>query len=129
MDYVLAAANLLAHSYGLPGSADRATLARLLQSITVPTFTPRSGVKIHVSDQEMQNAHASVGERVCSWPEGGVRLVAFGGRLAETCACLPDVRVCVCVYGFLRRLQAGGAEGAAPQRGRWVPLQALSHRL
>ncbi|KAG5836012.1 hypothetical protein ANANG_G00250080 [Anguilla anguilla] len=60
MDYILAAANLLAQSYGLPGSTDRASLARLLQKITVPTFTPRSGVKIHVSDQEMQNSHASV---------------------------------------------------------------------
>ncbi|KAJ8259163.1 hypothetical protein COCON_G00181750 [Conger conger] len=60
MDYVLAAANLLAHSYGLPGSTDRAALAQLLQGVAVPTFTPRSGVKIHVSDQEMQNAHASV---------------------------------------------------------------------
>ncbi|KAJ8411991.1 hypothetical protein AAFF_G00142580 [Aldrovandia affinis] len=60
MDYILSAANLYAQSYGLPGSTDRPALARLLQEIEVPTFTPRSGVKIHVSDQELQSANASV---------------------------------------------------------------------
>lgn len=62
MDYVIAGANLLAQSYGLPGSRDRASVARVLQDIKVPTFTPKSGVKIHVSDQELQNSNASVGE-------------------------------------------------------------------
>uniref|UniRef100_A0A8C7XLE1 E1 ubiquitin-activating enzyme n=1 Tax=Oryzias sinensis TaxID=183150 RepID=A0A8C7XLE1_9TELE len=53
MDYVLAAANLFAQMYGLPGSTDRAGLVKILQEVKVPTFTPRSGVKIHVSDQEL----------------------------------------------------------------------------
>ncbi|XP_072571330.1 ubiquitin-like modifier-activating enzyme 1 isoform X2 [Paramormyrops kingsleyae] len=60
MDYVMAAANLFAQTYGLPGSTDRAAVAHILQEVKVPTFTPRSGVKIHVSDQELQNANASV---------------------------------------------------------------------
>lgn len=60
MDYVLAGANLYAQTYGLPGSTDRAALAKLLQDIKVPEFTPKSGVKIHVSDQELQSANASV---------------------------------------------------------------------
>lgn len=60
MDYIIAAANLFAQSYGIPGSKDRATVADILQSIRIPEFTPRSGVTIHVSDQELQNAHASV---------------------------------------------------------------------
>lgn len=62
MDYVIAGANLLAQSYGLQGSRDRAVVVRLMQDIKVPTFTPKSGVKIHVSDQELQNSNASVGE-------------------------------------------------------------------
>uniref|UniRef100_A0A8B9HZU0 E1 ubiquitin-activating enzyme n=1 Tax=Astyanax mexicanus TaxID=7994 RepID=A0A8B9HZU0_ASTMX len=61
MDYVLAGANLYAQTYGLQGSTDRAALAKLLQDIKVPEFTPKSGVKIHVSDQELQSANASVG--------------------------------------------------------------------
>ncbi|KAG9269620.1 ubiquitin-like modifier-activating enzyme 1 [Astyanax mexicanus] len=60
MDYVLAGANLYAQTYGLQGSTDRAALAKLLQDIKVPEFTPKSGVKIHVSDQELQSANASV---------------------------------------------------------------------
>ncbi|KAG9340322.1 hypothetical protein JZ751_021774 [Albula glossodonta] len=59
MDYILAAANLYAQTYGIPTSRDRAALTRLLNEITVPEFTPRSGVKIHVSDQELQNANSS----------------------------------------------------------------------
>ena len=30
--------------------------------MAIPVFTPRSGVKIHVSDTEMHSAHGSVGE-------------------------------------------------------------------
>ncbi|EPY75682.1 ubiquitin-like modifier-activating enzyme 1 Y-like protein [Camelus ferus] len=60
LDYVMAAANLFAQTYGLLGSQDRAAVATLLQSVQVPEFTPKSGVKIHVSDQELQSANASV---------------------------------------------------------------------
>ncbi|XP_028923125.1 ubiquitin-like modifier-activating enzyme 1 [Ornithorhynchus anatinus] len=60
LDYIMAAANLFAQTYGLPGSQDRAAVVGLLQSVRVPDFTPKSGVKIHVSDQELQNANASV---------------------------------------------------------------------
>uniref|UniRef100_A0A8C1TFB1 Ubiquitin-activating enzyme E1 n=1 Tax=Cyprinus carpio TaxID=7962 RepID=A0A8C1TFB1_CYPCA len=60
MDYIMAAANLLAQSYGLPGSTERSVLTKLLQDIKVPEFIPKSGVKIHVSDQELQSANASI---------------------------------------------------------------------
>uniref|UniRef100_A0A673BFY1 E1 ubiquitin-activating enzyme n=1 Tax=Sphaeramia orbicularis TaxID=375764 RepID=A0A673BFY1_9TELE len=55
MDYIVAAANLFAQTYGLQGSTDRAGVIKILQEVDVPVFTPRSGVKIHVSDQELQN--------------------------------------------------------------------------
>uniref|UniRef100_A0A671RCP9 E1 ubiquitin-activating enzyme n=1 Tax=Sinocyclocheilus anshuiensis TaxID=1608454 RepID=A0A671RCP9_9TELE len=60
MDYIMAAANLLAQSYGLPCSTERSDLTKLLQDVKVPEFTPKSGVKIHVSDQELQSANASI---------------------------------------------------------------------
>uniref|UniRef100_A0A452SVH6 Ubiquitin-like modifier-activating enzyme 1 n=1 Tax=Ursus americanus TaxID=9643 RepID=A0A452SVH6_URSAM len=50
----------LGQTYGLTGSQDRAAVATLLRSVQVPEFTPKSGVKIHVSDQELQSANASV---------------------------------------------------------------------
>ncbi|XP_068104099.1 ubiquitin-like modifier-activating enzyme 1 [Hyperolius riggenbachi] len=60
LDYIMAAANLFAQSYGISGSTDRAALLEILKTVRIPEFTPKSGVKIHVSDQEMQNAHASL---------------------------------------------------------------------
>uniref|UniRef100_A0A8C1J103 E1 ubiquitin-activating enzyme n=1 Tax=Cyprinus carpio TaxID=7962 RepID=A0A8C1J103_CYPCA len=36
MDYIMAAANLFAQSYGLPGSTERSALTKLLQDIKVP---------------------------------------------------------------------------------------------
>lgn len=62
MDYIMAAANLYAQSYGLQGSTDRAAVVKILQDVKVPPFTPRSGVKIHVSDQDLQNSNSSVGK-------------------------------------------------------------------
>uniref|UniRef100_A0A8V5GR52 E1 ubiquitin-activating enzyme n=1 Tax=Melopsittacus undulatus TaxID=13146 RepID=A0A8V5GR52_MELUD len=56
LDYVLAAANLFAQSYGLEGSRDRAAVAELVRHVRVPPFTPKAGVRIHVSDQELQSA-------------------------------------------------------------------------
>merc|ERR1719244_552405 len=55
MDYVMAGANLYAQTYGLPGSRDRVALAHTIKSLDIPVFTPRSGVTIHVSDQELQS--------------------------------------------------------------------------
>lgn len=62
MDYVIAGANLFAQTYGIKGSTDRAAVVKILQEVNVPVFTPRSGVKIHVSDQELQNSNSSVGK-------------------------------------------------------------------
>ncbi|RXM32219.1 Ubiquitin-like modifier-activating enzyme 1 [Acipenser ruthenus] len=59
VDYIMASANLLAKTYGVPGSRDRAALVKILDTVHVPQFTPRSGVTIHVSDQELQNANTS----------------------------------------------------------------------
>lgn len=62
MDYIMAAANLYARTYGIQGSTDRAGVMKILQVVKVPAFTPRSGVKIHLSDQDLQNSPSSVGK-------------------------------------------------------------------
>lgn len=54
MDYVVAAANLRAAMFGLPGSRDRDEVAKLLSRVHVPEFVPRSGVRIAVTDAEAQ---------------------------------------------------------------------------
>ncbi|XP_018414690.1 PREDICTED: ubiquitin-like modifier-activating enzyme 1 isoform X2 [Nanorana parkeri] len=60
LDYIMAAASLLAETYGVSRSMDRPAVLEILKNMKVTEFTPKSGVKIHVSDQEMQNAHASL---------------------------------------------------------------------
>uniref|UniRef100_A0A665UR27 E1 ubiquitin-activating enzyme n=1 Tax=Echeneis naucrates TaxID=173247 RepID=A0A665UR27_ECHNA len=68
MDYIVAAANLFAQTYGLQGSTDRAGVVKILQEVKVPPFTPRSGVKIHVSDQELQNNDSRLEELKAQLP-------------------------------------------------------------
>lgn len=66
----MAAANLFAQTYGLGGSQDCAAVAKLLKSLPVPKFAPRSGIRIHVSEQELQSTSATVGENVSPFIQG-----------------------------------------------------------
>ncbi|XP_038667946.1 ubiquitin-like modifier-activating enzyme 1 Y [Scyliorhinus canicula] len=59
MDYVVAAANLYAENYLIPGCKDRVAIQQILLSVDVPPFTPISGVIIHTSDAEMEAAESS----------------------------------------------------------------------
>jgi ubiquitin-activating enzyme E1 len=52
VDYVLAAANLKAAMYGITGTRDRMAVAQMIAEVKVPEFSPRSGVKIAVTDAE-----------------------------------------------------------------------------
>ncbi|CAI9181591.1 unnamed protein product, partial [Rangifer tarandus platyrhynchus] len=54
--YVIAAANLFAQTYGMMGSQDQSAVTKLIQSMQVPEFTLKSGVRIQVSDQELQTS-------------------------------------------------------------------------
>lgn len=74
LDYVLAAANLFAQSYGIEGSRDRGAVKEILRHVRVPPFAPKAGVRIHVSDQELQSAAATLDD----------------GRLEELRASLPN---------------------------------------
>ena len=53
-DYVVAGANLRAYNYGLPPNRDRAWIKSIVDGVTVPSFVPKSGVKIAVTDAEAQ---------------------------------------------------------------------------
>uniref|UniRef100_A0A672YZ73 E1 ubiquitin-activating enzyme n=1 Tax=Sphaeramia orbicularis TaxID=375764 RepID=A0A672YZ73_9TELE len=54
LDYVVAAANLYRQIHGVKGTRDRASIAKVLETVSVPAFTPKSSVKIHVTDEEME---------------------------------------------------------------------------
>lgn len=50
----MAAANLYGQIYGIKGTRDIASIGRILETVHVPSFTPKSSVKIHVTDKEME---------------------------------------------------------------------------
>lgn len=52
MAYVIAAANLHAYNYGLRGSNDPAVFRKVVDSIIVPEFTPKSGLKVQINDSD-----------------------------------------------------------------------------
>ncbi|KAI3369989.1 hypothetical protein L3Q82_024797 [Scortum barcoo] len=54
MDYVVAAANLYGQIYGISGTREIVSIREILERVHVPSFTPKSSVKIHVTDKEME---------------------------------------------------------------------------
>ncbi|XP_011672400.2 ubiquitin-like modifier-activating enzyme 1 [Strongylocentrotus purpuratus] len=56
LSYIVSTSNLLAAVYGLEGNRDDSYFRKVLQSIDVPVFTPKAGVKIAVNDAEAQAA-------------------------------------------------------------------------
>lgn len=61
LDFVVAAANLKAEIYGIKQVRDRAAVKKMADSIKVPEFKPRSGVKISVTDADLEASNGSGG--------------------------------------------------------------------
>ncbi|KAH3819410.1 ubiquitin-like modifier-activating enzyme 1 isoform X2 [Dreissena polymorpha] len=61
MDFVVAAANLKAAIYGIKQVRDLDAVKDMVQKVDVPEFKPRSGVKISVTDAEMEASNGSNG--------------------------------------------------------------------
>ncbi|KAH7930026.1 ubiquitin-activating enzyme E1 [Leucogyrophana mollusca] len=52
LSFIIAAANLHAFNYGLRGETDPAIFKKVADSVIVPEFSPKSGVKIQVNENE-----------------------------------------------------------------------------
>lgn len=52
LGYIVAAANLHAFNYGLRGETDPAYFRKVLDTVIVPEFTPRTGVKVQINDND-----------------------------------------------------------------------------
>jgi ubiquitin-activating enzyme E1 len=52
LDFVVAAANLRAHMFGIKGNTDREHFKQVLSNAIVPEFAPRDGVKIAANESE-----------------------------------------------------------------------------
>ncbi|WVQ72739.1 hypothetical protein IAR50_002299 [Cryptococcus sp. DSM 104548] len=52
MEYLIAAANLHAFNYGLKGERDPALFRKVVENMQIEEFTPKSGVKVQVNENE-----------------------------------------------------------------------------
>ncbi|KAF8974646.1 ubiquitin activating enzyme [Flammula alnicola] len=52
LEYIISAANLHAFNYGLRGDNNPALFRKVVDSVIVPEFTPKSGVKVQISDSD-----------------------------------------------------------------------------
>ncbi|KAI0353574.1 ubiquitin activating enzyme [Trametes cingulata] len=52
LQYIMAAANLHAYNYGLRGETDPALFKKIADEVIVPEFTPKSGVKVQINDND-----------------------------------------------------------------------------
>ncbi|KAG5654065.1 hypothetical protein H0H81_007791 [Sphagnurus paluster] len=64
LQYIISAANLHAFNYGLRGETDPTIFRKVADSVIVPEFTPRSGVKIQVNENEPAPQAESSGDDV-----------------------------------------------------------------
>jgi len=58
-DFIVAAANLRAHMFGIKGRTDEAWFVECLKNVIVPDFTPQDGVKIASSEAEAKEENNS----------------------------------------------------------------------
>lgn len=73
----MAAATLYGQIYGIKGTTD--SVREILANVDVPLFTPKSSVKIHLTDKEMQEDKGKESD------DAGE---AFSTLLLFTCYCL-----------------------------------------
>ncbi|KAM7402239.1 hypothetical protein PAMP_017498 [Pampus punctatissimus] len=79
LDYVVAAANLYGQIYGIKGTRDCASIRKILEKVHVQSFTPKSSVKIHLTDREMEEEK----EKESGGAEEKARFDELKGKLAS----------------------------------------------
>ncbi|TBU32859.1 ubiquitin activating enzyme [Dichomitus squalens] len=62
LQFIIAAANLRAYNYGLRGESDPAVFKKIADEVIVPEFTPKSGVKVQINDNDPTPQNDSGGD-------------------------------------------------------------------
>jgi len=55
LDFIVAAANLRAAIYGIAQTRDHRAIAAMVLEVEVPVFVPKAGVRIEVTESEVQS--------------------------------------------------------------------------
>ena len=55
LDFIVAAANLRAAIYGIAQTRDHRAIAAMALEVEVPVFVPKAGVRIEVTESEVQS--------------------------------------------------------------------------
>lgn len=55
LDFIVAASNLLAHIYNIPGARERKYIADEVGKIEITKFQPKAGVTIHENDEQLRH--------------------------------------------------------------------------
>ncbi|KXS17786.1 ubiquitin-activating enzyme E1 [Gonapodya prolifera JEL478] len=79
LEFIIAAANLHAFNYGLKGETDKNQFRKILATISVPEFKPKSGVKIQVNENEQVSSGAADENEVDSIIKGLPPATSFAG--------------------------------------------------
>lgn len=81
LEYIISAANLHAFNYGLRGERDPAIFRKVADSVIVPEFSPKSGVKIQVNENDPVAQAASDGAHysLCPKVESSFNFASFRG--------------------------------------------------
>ena len=61
LSFIVAASNLKADVYGLKQVRDHAAIKKMVDKVKVPEFKPKSGVKISVTDADLEASNAGNG--------------------------------------------------------------------
>ncbi|CAL7947644.1 unnamed protein product [Xylocopa violacea] len=81
LDYIVAAANLRAKVYGIPTNRNREEIARIVSTVQVPEFTPKSGVKIAETDPPVRIRWSSSGASISPGDTDNERLTQLQEEL------------------------------------------------
>ncbi|KAM4582095.1 ubiquitin-like modifier-activating enzyme 1 isoform 2-T2 [Fundulus diaphanus] len=78
MEFVMAAANLYGQIYKIKGTRDITAIRKTLEKVQVPAFSPKSSVKIHLTDKEMEEDRKKEGDDTDK-----ARLTELKGKLSS----------------------------------------------
>lgn len=81
MDFITSCANLRAENFGIKQNRDTTVIAQTVAGVTVPAFSPKSGVKIATTEAEAGAADNGICGKCTNLPIGFSSLISIPFQL------------------------------------------------